>query len=706
MKRALVALIILLNMGMAKAQIWAGLDQVICGSDSVTLGAQVDYVQGTALTMTDDVYSQVIPLGFSFLYFGNSYDKILFSSNNYITFDTTNAGGGSNWSITGPLGTFGNTPANSVLGPWQDINPGITGPGVNGVLYGTYGPPGQRVFVAAFCEVPMFSCTSLLFSSQIKLFEVDNHIEMHIQSKPLCTTWNNGQAIQGLSNSDLSTTVVVPGRDAGPLTAPLTWNANQDGMSFFPVGNTYIDFAIPFSPTIFSSTPPVVTWFDSTNTIVGVGDTIQVLPPGNMTYHATAFICGAQQTITDTVAIQFSGLNPTWDIDSVICRGDSTGNITSLTTGNAAPLTYQWSNGSSSPDQLGVPAGTYYVTITDQVGCFITDTVDVFEADSLLFNPIVENDRCNNSVGLIIPNITGGVPPYSYMWNVGSTADTLSNLPAGLYDLTVIDSLGCMRTMDFVLDNDDFTVVVDSLLALPEACDQADGYIEVSASGGTPPYSYLWSNGLTGATQSALTTGMYGFTVEDVNGCSTTDQYFIPFHAAPIAGFIGPDSVETSSPTATFYDTTDAVASWFWQFGDGGSGIDSVVTHIYQQEGEYIVTLTVTDSLGCQGVATKTTFVVEEFFYYVPNAFTPNEDGTNDDFFPVVVGADPNTYVFQIYTRAVQKIFESTTLNEGWNGAVDNAGDLKKQDLYTWRLYFRTFSGREVIEHGTVTLIR
>lgn len=701
MKRTLLALITLLSVHYSHAQIWAGLDQVICGSDSVTLGSEVAYVNGTALTLTDDQYSGVINLGFDFNYFGITYNKILFSSNNYITFDTTGANGFSPWQITGPAPTPGNTPVNSILSPWQDINPAIVGPGVNGVLYGTYGPPGQRVFVAAFCEVPMFSCTTLLFSSQVKLFEADNHIEMHIQSKPLCTTWNSGQAIQGLTNSDLSTTVIVPGRNA-----PGTWNANQDGMMFFPVGTTYISYPINFSPTIFSSTPPVVEWYDSTGALVGVGDTVQVLPPGNMTYYATAYICGAQQTISDTVNIQFSGINGIWDVDSVICRGDSTGNINSLSTGNALPLSFQWSTGDTTANLLNIPAGTYYVTITDQTNCSVTDTVDVFEADSLLFSPVVENDRCNNSVGRVIPNIVGGAQPYQILWSNGSTADTLANVPSGTYTLSCTDGLGCVRTQTFTVGNDDFTIVVDSLLGTPEACDLADGYLEVIASGGTPPYEYLWSNGATGSSVSGLATGNYDLTVSDVNNCTAFDQYYVPFHDAPIPGIVGPDSIDTADPYATFFDTTQAVASWFWQFGDGSSGIDSVITHIYQREGEYIVQLTVTDSLGCQGIATKSLFVVEEFFFYIPNAFTPNEDGTNETFFPVVIGADPNTYLFQVYSRNGQMVFESDELNEGWNGTTLNEGELIKQDLYTWRLYFRTFSGREVIERGTVTLIR
>jgi len=504
MKKTLLLVILLFSWATVPAQIWAGLDQVICGSDSVTLGAQVDYVAPTLVyangaNLTDDQYSDVIALGFNFTFFGNTYDKLVFSSNNYITFDTTVATGYSNWDITGPAPTAGNTPTNAILGPWQDVNPSpFPPPPVYAVMYGIYGPPGQRVFVAGFCETPMFSCTGLLFSSQIKLFE----------------------------------------------------------------------------------------------------------------------------------------------------------------------------------------------------------------ADSLLFNPVVEDDRCNNGVGRVIPNIAGGVLPYQILWSNGSVSDTLSNVTAGVYSLICTDALGCVHTDTFTVGNMDFAVVIDSILGLPEACGRADGFIEVAASGGTSPYLYEWSDGSTGSLISGLMTGFYDLTVSDLNGCTAYGQYFVPYHEAPIPGIVGPDSVDTADSYATFYDTTDAIASWTWQFGDGSSGIDSVVTHVYQQDEEYLVSLTVTDSMGCEGITTKTLFVVEEFFYYVPNAFTPNQDGTNELFFPVILGADPTTYLFQIYSRNGQMIWESSDLSTGWNGTVDNAGTEAKQDVFTWRLYFRTFSGREIVEKGTITLIR
>ena len=706
MKRFLFILVLAVLPVRSYSQIFAGLDQVICGNDSVDLGAQVSYVNGTALTMTDDVFSGVIPLGFSFQYFGNTYDKILFSSNNYITFDTLQANQYSNWQITGPAPTVGNTPANAIMGPWQDINPGVTGPGVNGVLYGTYGPPGARVFVAAFCEVPMFSCTNLLFSSQIKLFEADNHIEMHLQSKPLCTTWNNGQAIHGITNSDLTTAVIVPGRNAGPVSAPLTWNANQDGYAYFPVGNTYIDFPINFSPTIFNSTPPPVSWYDSTGTLVGTGDSISVLPPGNMTYYATAFICGAQQTISDTVNIIFSGLQNQFTVDSTQCIGSTDGAVTVNTSGNAPPFDYLWSTGDTSTSISGLAAGSYILTVTDFVGCSITDTVTVYEPDSLLINPVIVNDRCGNALASIAPNVSGGIPPYQYSWSTGSQSDTLTGIGAGTYVLTCSDGFGCTRIDTFQVTNQDFTLVLDSLLVVPEACDQADGYISVTVSGGTPPYVYEWSDGTTDNPAIQLTAGTYTVTATDVNGCTVIDSYAVPFHPAPVATFYGPDTVETSNPTALFYDTTQAIATWYWTFGDGGISIDSSVAHVYNQEGEYLVTLTVTDSFGCQGITNKTVFFVEEFFFYVPNAFTPNEDNTNDVFLPRVIGADPNTYELQVYSRNGQLIFETDNLTTGWDGLVGESDKQAIQDVYTYRLYFRTYSDREVVDRGTVTLIR
>ena len=144
-------------------------DTTICSSSPVTLTADItgsiNLGNLQAVALTDDSYTPVIPIGFQFDFFGNTYSDLLISSNNYVTFDLANAGGYSGWNIAGPIP--GNGTNNSIMAPWQDINPGLGGI----VEWGSFGTAPNRVFVVRWYQIPMFSCTSDLFCSALYLYE-------------------------------------------------------------------------------------------------------------------------------------------------------------------------------------------------------------------------------------------------------------------------------------------------------------------------------------------------------------------------------------------------------------------------------------------------------------------------------------------------------------------------------------------------------
>ncbi|HRG58074.1 MAG TPA: hypothetical protein PK323_03905 [Bacteroidia bacterium] len=109
--------------------IFAGNDTSVCNGGSLNLHATLNVlpnVTSTGITLTDDQYSQVINLGFTFNFYGNNYTQCLISTNGYITFDLSGAGGYSPWSINNPIPSAAN-PTNSIMGPWQDVNPGVGG---------------------------------------------------------------------------------------------------------------------------------------------------------------------------------------------------------------------------------------------------------------------------------------------------------------------------------------------------------------------------------------------------------------------------------------------------------------------------------------------------------------------------------------------------------------------------------------------------
>ena len=225
MKHFLTCFILLLSMA-TQAQINYSVYPIAYNPDPFTIG---NVVPGVSF---DDIYSGVIPIGFSFNFYGFNYDSLIVGSNGAICFNDSLAGMNCPWSTTSSPYTIinPNNLYNSIMAPWHDINPGIGG----SIKYAVNGSAPFRRFVVSFYQIPMFSCTSSLFSQQIILYETTNIIETHILNKPLCSSWNNGNAVHGIVNQNGTNADIVLGRNNTP------WTASNDGMRFDPGTGIYM----------------------------------------------------------------------------------------------------------------------------------------------------------------------------------------------------------------------------------------------------------------------------------------------------------------------------------------------------------------------------------------------------------------------------------------------------------------------------------
>lgn len=179
---------------------------------------------------SDDIFSGIIPIGFTFNYYGLNYTNVCVGSNGVLTFNDSLAGTYCDWSTTF-FPTVVNGLKNAIMAPWQDIHPGLGGT----IKYAVNGSAPFRRFVVSYYQIPMFSCTSLTFSQQIILYETTNIIETHILNRPLCLQWNNGNAVHGIVNQNGTIATVVPGRNNTP------WSITSEGMRFDPSGNAFIN---------------------------------------------------------------------------------------------------------------------------------------------------------------------------------------------------------------------------------------------------------------------------------------------------------------------------------------------------------------------------------------------------------------------------------------------------------------------------------
>jgi subtilisin-like proprotein convertase family protein len=199
---------------------------------------------------------------------------------------------------------------------------------------------------------------------------------------------------------------------------------------------------------------------------------------------------------------------------------NSTGAIDLQISGGTAPLSYIWSNGSTSEDLSNLSAGTYNCTIVDVNGCTVNagTTVNNNAGALNIDNFIVTDASCGQPNGAVTTMISGAAAPASYSWSNGATTANLTNVQAGSYGLTVVDAQGCSTTASANVQNNSGTLALNNSSLTNEVCGNAAGAIDLTVSGSA--LTYLWSNGATTEDLSALTAGTYTCTITDGTSCS------------------------------------------------------------------------------------------------------------------------------------------------------------------------------------------
>ena len=210
-----------------------------------------------------------------------------------------------------------------------------------------------------------------------------------------------------------------------------------------------------------------------------------------------------------------------------ICFGASAGTASVTPGGGTLPYTYLWSNGATTGNISNLIAGIYSVTVTDANGCTTTGSYTVTQPNVLTALVSGTNVSCfGGSNGTASVNANGGTAPYTYLWNNVATTNSISGLVAGTYSVTVTDANGCTTTGSYTVTQP--TILTSVVSGTNVSCfGGANGTAAVNATGGTAPYTYLWSNAATTNSISGLVAGTYSVTVTDANGCTITGSYTV-----------------------------------------------------------------------------------------------------------------------------------------------------------------------------------
>jgi gliding motility-associated-like protein len=542
-------------------QIVAYHDSINCATTSTTLHAIVTGDIPTSSGITgDDNYSGIIPIGFTFNFYGNPYTQLIIGSNGNLCFNTGLAGSYDPWPISAAL--LGNSSVyNSICGPWCDIYI----PSGGTITYSTDGAAPNRKFVVTYCATHMFSCTTEWVTTQIILYETSDITEVHLGHRTICGTgWNNQRAIIGVQNSTGTSATAAPSRDWMPV-----WVAVDEAWRFSPIGGpSYSVASIPYAPIPYASS--AVYWYDSsTGAYLGTGPTLPVAPIVGTTYKAVALGCadstfafvhviampglvalGAQVHITST-----SSTNPT-----VCGKCDGSISLIGVNPGVLDTIFYSF-NGVPQPNLL------------DSAGSDSTIRLRNLCAGVYDYIYVKQGNCPSNQVG----PITLGAPPLhidvNYILQFGCTADNVQ-----FYNLSTPVGADYISVWDF-----------------------GDG--SPISNTPAPAHTYNTQGIYTVHYTDSTTYGCHIDTTFSINTLHPIDAHFMPNANAVCLGmpihFDG-TTVSTNEP------------KFSWNFGDGSNPVTDTtsVDYTYLSAGRFTTTFTVKDAIGCSATATDTFEVI------------------------------------------------------------------------------------------------
>jgi len=496
-----------------------------------------------------------------------------------------------------------------------------------------------------------------------------------------------------------------------------------------------------------------------------------------------------QVTITDslgttyTVSVQITqpaAITSIITVSNVLCYGDATGSVQITPSGGSPEYTYLWNIGTVTNSITNLHAGNYSVTITDSHNCTAQKNTTITQPSQLTVHSETSVSLCQTGSGSIELTTSGGVSPYTNLWNTGEQTNFISNLITGIYFCTVTDHNGCIKIVTDTINSVN-PMYIDTISSIMETCDFQNGSINIITKDGTPPYNYLWNNGLnTGTNLQNLNSGFYHVTVTDQNQCSDTASVFVDLfdiqsfiesitpsicerddgsvsirveggtgfynyvwfnidhYTDNFAFNLAPGSYKVSikdldcidtlnfiineihKPIACFETSSNVgllihqsflstncseyATQYHWVFGDGsGSQIENP-THFYNEAGLKFITLIASNDYDCIDSVTHTILVNEVSIIYIPNSFTPNNDGLNDVFIPVCSFVNESGFSMKIFNRWGEEIFYSTDFQYGWDGIMN--GIEVPSGSYSYLIIYENLFGQAFRKTGVIQLIR
>ena len=418
------------------------------------------------------------------------------------------------------------------------------------------------------------------------------------------------------------------------------------------------------------------------------------------------------------------------DADTIICGGN-TGEFSFTLIKGQAPFTYEWSaksggwagagenlNLQEEVIEEGLPSGEYNITVTDRNGKEAILEVVIFRPEIItaewILPPLLGGTHlaCSDDIGAFLEIApAGGLPPYRYQWSNGtSNSNRINDLTAGTYAVTITDDFNC----PFII-NQEITappkLIIDAISENSSCEDQASGQINILGSiGGTAPYEYQ----LEGHSEVSNTTnfkqlaaGEYLINAFDVNGCHTDTTLYITAPEILSLDYDSDISIKLGNTYELEVFSSGNPKIIIWDAAEGLS-CDDCLEVLLNPVNSSTYTLTVTSEDDCITAIDLNVIVLKDRYVFIPNVFSPNLDGLNDQFTIFGNQAIANVELFQVYARSGELVFESHDLEindefKGWDGYY--RGEKMNPGVYLWQAKINFIDGESFMYSGDVTLI-
>jgi len=621
----------------------------------------------------DDAWSAVDNLPFDFCYFENIETQFQVGSNGVIRFDVDPGDTTNGWSFTENLPNNSNETLGeaNVFTPGHDIDPSVST--TEEIAYEVLGEFPNRVLVVAYFEVPMFSatCNALLATQMVVFYEFSNVIEIYIQDKPSCPTWNNGNATLGIQNDAGNIAFVPPGRN----TSDSPWTVTEEAWRFTPAGTeTY-----------------VFEWLDANGTVIGTDPTIEVCPNQVTTYTAqvTYTNCNGEVVVLtdDIVVTPEAEFSVELGEDQISCDISSYEILAALS-GNSNGATFLWSTGETTPTITVTQDGNYSVEVTVDV-CTLFDSINVDFDDSPIIELGDDIASCLEEVIVLDASPSNyGANEVTYQWSLNGTVIASETSPTlivsnfGTYSVDVTFEQ-CTSTDTIVISLGEILV---SLGADFETCFEEDVILDASPSNYDPALAtYEWSfNEVvipdeTSPTLVVIEGGTYSVIV--TIGLCTTEASITISASDDLVVTLGDDFRSCPNETVLITastDETDVTYQWFEDDNLIEGATDNFIEITIPNTIDISLVYRVIISTGnCTGSAEVTILPYDVENCVISQGISPNGDGFNDaldlEFLSDRAGGINQ---FLIYNRYGSLVFEAVNYINEWHGQDKDGNEL------------------------------